>query len=53
LILTAIVIGFALTVVLAALSLRAYRAQGTLNTDELRSAEHLGNPVAGGADGDR
>lgn len=53
LILTAIVIGFALTVVLAALSLRAYRAQGTLNTDEIRSAERLGDPSARGAERDR
>ena len=53
LILTAIVIGFALTVVLSALSLRAYRAQGTLNTDQIRSAERLGDPSARGAGGDR
>ncbi|HJR66194.1 MAG TPA: NADH-quinone oxidoreductase subunit K [Gemmatimonadaceae bacterium] len=53
LILTAIVIGFALTVVLSALSLRAYRAQGTLNTEQIRAAERLGDPSAGGASGDR
>ena len=44
LILTAIVIGFALTVVLAALALRAYRGHGTLRTDEIRSAGRLGDP---------
>ena len=53
LILTAIVIGFALTVVLAALALRAYRAHGTLRTDEMRSAERLGDPSAREAGGDR
>lgn len=53
LILTAIVIGFALTVVLAALSLRAYRGHGTLRSDKMRSAERLGNPSAREADGDR
>ena len=44
LILTAIVIGFALTVVLASLTLRAYRAHGTLSSGEIRSAEELGAP---------
>ena len=53
LILTAIVIGFALTVVLSALALRAYRAHGTLNTGEIRSAEQLGDPSAHAAGGDR
>ena len=42
LVLTAIVIGFALTVVLASLALRAYRAHGTLDSDEIRAAESLG-----------
>ena len=46
LVLTAIVIGFALTVILAALALRAYRGQGTLRSDELRSAQALGDPFA-------
>ena len=46
LVLTAIVIGFALSVILAALALRAYRAQGTLRSDEIRSAERLGDPFA-------
>jgi multicomponent Na+:H+ antiporter subunit C len=46
LILTAIVIGFALTVILASLALRAYRGHGTLTTDEIRSAEKLGDPRA-------
>jgi multicomponent Na+:H+ antiporter subunit C len=46
LVLTAIVIGFALTVVLATLALRAYRGHGTLRSDEIRSAEGLGHPFA-------
>ena len=44
LVLTAIVIGFALSVVLASLALRAYRGHGTLRSDEIRSAEGLGDP---------
>lgn len=44
LILTAIVIGFALTVVLAALALRTHAAHRTLRSDEVRSAEALGDP---------
>ncbi|HEY0970094.1 MAG TPA: NADH-quinone oxidoreductase subunit K [Gemmatimonadales bacterium] len=46
LILTAIVIGFALTVILAALTLRAWRAHGALTSGEIRSAESLGDPFA-------
>lgn len=46
LVLTAIVIGFALSVVLAALALRAYRGHGTLTSSEIRSAEGLGDPLA-------
>jgi multicomponent Na+:H+ antiporter subunit C len=46
LVLTAIVIGFALTVMLAALALRAYRGHGSLTTGEIRSAEQLGDPFA-------
>jgi multicomponent Na+:H+ antiporter subunit C len=46
LILTAIVIGFALSVILATLALRAYRGHGTLRSDEIRSAEQLGDPFA-------
>ena len=46
LVLTAIVIGFALTVVLAALALRAWRGHGSLRSDEIRSAERLGDPRA-------
>jgi multicomponent Na+:H+ antiporter subunit C len=46
LVLTAIVIGFALTVVLASLALRVYRAHGTLSSDAIRSAESLGDPFA-------
>ena len=48
LVLTAIVIGFALTVILAALALRAWRGSHALRTDELRSAQDLGNPLAPG-----
>ncbi|MDF1501388.1 NADH-quinone oxidoreductase subunit K [Roseisolibacter sp. H3M3-2] len=46
LVLTAIVIGFALTVILAALALRAFRGEGTLRSDELRAARALGDPLA-------
>jgi multicomponent Na+:H+ antiporter subunit C len=46
LVLTAIVIGFALTVIMASLAVRAYRGHGTLRSDEIRSAERLGDPVA-------
>jgi multicomponent Na+:H+ antiporter subunit C len=53
LILTAIVIGFALTVVLAALSLRAYRTHGTLRVDAIRSAERRRDPSSHEADGVR
>jgi multicomponent Na+:H+ antiporter subunit C len=49
LILTAIVIGFALTVMLAVLALRAWRGHGTLASDGIRSAEALGDPFAGEA----
>ena len=42
LILTAIVIGFALTVVMATLALRAYRDHKTLRSDEIHSAQELG-----------
>jgi multicomponent Na+:H+ antiporter subunit C len=53
LVLTAIVIGFALTVTLAALALRAYRGHGTLESGAIRSAEALGNPVASAVRDDR
>ena len=46
LILTAIVIGFALTVMLAALALRAWRSHGTVSSDLMRSAEREGDPFA-------
>jgi multicomponent Na+:H+ antiporter subunit C len=46
LVLTAIVIGFALTVMLATLVLRAYRGHGSLTSSEIRSAERLGDPFA-------
>jgi multicomponent Na+:H+ antiporter subunit C len=52
LVLTAIVIGFALTVTLAVLALRAYRAHCTLESDAIRSAEALGDPVAAAANDD-
>ena len=53
LILTAIVIGFALTVTLAALVLRAYGAHQTLRSDQLRAAQALGDPLAPEPDDDR
>jgi multicomponent Na+:H+ antiporter subunit C len=53
LVLTAIVIGFALTVILAALALRAYAGHGTLRSDEIDSARELGDRFAPGPDGGR
>ena len=53
LVLTAIVIGFALTVILAALALRAWRGHGTLRSDELQSARALGDPFAPEGNDDR
>jgi multicomponent Na+:H+ antiporter subunit C len=53
LILTAIVIGFALTVMFAALALRSYRDRGTLVNDGAGPAEALGDPFAGGTRDDR
>ena len=53
LVLTAIVIGFALTLVLAALALRAHGGHGTLRSDEIHSARALGDPLAPAADDDR
>ena len=50
LVLTAIVIGFALSVVLASLVLRAYRGHGTLRSDAIGSAERLGDPRSDGPD---
>ena len=46
LILTAIVIGMALTVMTAILALRAYRGEGTLSSAEITSAEGLGDPFS-------
>jgi len=46
LVLTAIVIGFALSVILASLALSAYRGHGTLSSDGIQSAERLGDPFA-------
>ena len=53
LVLTAIVIGFALTVVLATLALRAYHGHGTLRSDRIHSARALGDPFAPEPDDDR
>ncbi|MET0398904.1 MAG: sodium:proton antiporter [Longimicrobiaceae bacterium] len=53
LVLTAIVIGFALSVVLASLALRAYRGHGTLASDRIRSADRLGHPLSGRPGDDR
>ena len=53
LVLTAIVIGFALTVILAALALRVWGAHGTLRTDQIRSAQALGDPFTGEPGHDR
>ena len=50
LVLTAIVIGFALTVVLATLALRAYDGHGSLRSDEIHSARELGDPFPAEAD---
>ncbi len=44
LILTAIVIGFALVAFVAALSLSLWRSRGTLDTRDLGEAERLGTP---------
>ena len=43
LVLTAIVIGFALTIICAALVLRAWRAHGSMRMDEINSAQNVGN----------
>lgn len=53
LILTAIVIGMALTVMLTVLALRAYRGHRTLLSDEVHSAERIGDPFAGEVKRDR
>jgi len=45
LILTAIVIGFALTVILMALALRVHGSHESVVTSEVRSAESLGDPI--------
>lgn len=44
LILTAIVIGFALTALLVAIAFRTWQAQGTLDSREISDAEQLGSP---------
>lgn len=46
LVLTAIVIGFALTAFAVALALQAYRSLGTLDVREMQDAERLGAPDA-------
>lgn len=48
LILTAIVIGMALTIIFTVLALRAYRGHRTLRSDQIRSAERMGDPFIGG-----
>ena len=48
LVMTAIVIGFALTVILAALALRLYGANRTLRADEISAARDLGDPFTSG-----
>ncbi len=52
LVLTAIVIGFALVAFASALVLRTYRTLGTLDGRDLRAAEALGSPFPGGGRGD-
>lgn len=52
LILTAIVIGFALSVIVATLTLRVYRGEGTLSSEKIRSAAMLGDPFARRSDDD-
>lgn len=44
LVLTAIVIGFALTAFAVALAVRAYRSLGTLDSSQMHDAEALGSP---------
>jgi multicomponent Na+:H+ antiporter subunit C len=53
LVLTAIVIGFALTVILAALALRAWSGHGSLKSDEIGSARALGDPTSPAPEHDR
>jgi multicomponent Na+:H+ antiporter subunit C len=53
LVLTAIVIGFALSVILAALVLRAYRGHGSPSTADIGAAEALGDPFDGTGPDDR
>ncbi|MCM2504338.1 NADH-quinone oxidoreductase subunit K [Aureimonas altamirensis] len=50
LILTAIVIGFALTAFASALALQLLRSNGTVDTDDLTDAERLGNPFTSKGD---
>ncbi|HEU4700116.1 MAG TPA: NADH-quinone oxidoreductase subunit K [Gemmatimonadales bacterium] len=53
LVLTAIVIGFALTLVLAALALRVWRGERTLRSDAIRAAQALGDPFTPAPGGER
>lgn len=46
LVLTAIVIGFALTAFAIALAVKAYKSLGTLDTSQMRDAETTGSPFA-------
>lgn len=50
LVLTAIVIGFALTIVLSALAVRLYRRERTLDSSRIHQAEALGDPFLKGRD---
>lgn len=52
LILTAIVIGFALVCFVAALAFKAYKDMGTLNTREMTAAEAEGSPYETGEKAD-
>ncbi len=49
LVLTAIVIGFALTAFAVALAVKAYRTLGTLDTSQMHDAEALGSPYLASA----
>ena len=46
LVLTAIVIGFALTAFAIALAVKAYKSLGTMDTSQMHDAEALGSPFA-------
>ncbi|EEE47892.1 NADH-quinone oxidoreductase subunit K [Roseibium alexandrii] len=46
LVLTAIVIGFALTAYAVALAVKGYKSLGTMDTSQMHDAEELGSPFA-------